>query len=150
MRCVIQRVSYAQVFVNGDRVARIEKGLCVLVGVGTGDDFADVEYMAQKLAGLRVFEDTSGKMNLDVSAVAGAILLVSQFTLFGDMRRGNRPSFSEAAPPELAKELYEQLADRLRSKHGLPVQLGQFRAHMNVELINDGPVTILLDSKKSF
>lgn len=150
MRCVIQRVSYAQVFVSGDRVARIEKGLCVLVGVGNGDSSADVEYMAQKLAGLRVFEDTSGKMNLDVSAVAGAILLVSQFTLFGDMRRGNRPSFSEAAPPELAKEIYEQLADRLRSKYGLPVQLGQFRAHMNVDLINDGPVTILLDSKKLF
>ena len=148
MRCVVQRVSCAQVSVEQRIIASIRIGLCVLVGVGTDDDERDVDYVATKLAGLRVFDDTSGKMNLDVRAVCGELLLVSQFTLLGDIRRGNRPSFTAAAPPECARNLYESLATKLRSKYGLPVSTGQFQAHMHVELVNDGPVTILIDSKK--
>ena len=149
MRCVVQRVSCAQVSVDQITIASIRIGLCVLVGVGTDDDEHDVDYVATKLAGLRVFEDTLGKMNLDVRTIGGEILLVSQFTLLGDIRRGNRPSFTAAAPPERARNLYETLATKLRSKYGLPVSTGQFQAHMHVELVNDGPVTILVDSKKS-
>ncbi len=148
MRCVVQRVSCAQVSVEQRIIASIRIGLCVLVGVGTDDDERDVDYVATKLAGLRVFDDTLGKMNLDVRAVSGELLLVSQFTLLGDIRRGNRPSFTAAAPPECARNLYESLATKLRSKYGLPVSTGQFQAHMHVELVNDGPVTILIDSKK--
>ena len=150
MRCVVQRVSRSHVSVDDKTIASIEKGLCVLVGVGTGDDSTDVEYMAAKLAGLRVFEDTSGKMNLDLRTFDGDLLLVSQFTLFGDARRGNRPSFTSAAEPEIARQLYENLATALDEGHGLKVKTGQFQAHMNVELVNDGPVTILIDSKKIF
>jgi D-tyrosyl-tRNA(Tyr) deacylase len=131
-------------------VGCIEKGLCVFVGVGADDDAADVDYVAAKLAGLRVFEDDLGKMNLDLRSVSGQVLLVSQFTLFGDVRRGNRPSFTAAGAPEVARVLYEQLADALREKHGLAVSTGQFQAHMEVDLVNDGPVTILIDSKKLF
>ena len=150
MRCVVQRVSRAQVSVDQRTIACIGKGLCVLVGVGTDDDENHVDYVATKLAGLRVFEDTMGKMNLDVRTVSGELLLVSQFTLLGDIRRGNRPSFTSAAQPERARSLYESLATKLRSKYGLPVCTGQFQAHMHVELTNDGPVTILIDSMKSF
>jgi D-tyrosyl-tRNA(Tyr) deacylase len=131
-------------------VGSIENGLCVLVGVAADDNTADVEYVAAKLAGLRVFEDTLGKMNLDLRSIKGQVLLVSQFTLFGDVRRGNRPSFTAAGPPEVARDLYEQLAATLREKHGLAVFTGQFQAHMEVDLVNDGPVTILIDSKKLF
>jgi D-tyrosyl-tRNA(Tyr) deacylase len=138
------------VSVDQETIARIDNGLCVLVGVATDDDVNDVNYIAAKLAGLRVFEDTLGKMNLDVRSVAGHVLLVSQFTLFGDIRRGNRPSFTSAGAPDVARLLYEQLADTLRKTHGLPVHTGQFQAHMEVELINDGPVTILIDSRKLF
>ena len=148
MRCVVQRVSCAQVSVEQRIIASIRIGLCVLVGVGTDDDERDVDYVATKLAGLRVFDDTLGKMNLDLRTVCGELLLVSQFTLLGDIRRGNRPSFTAAAPPECARNLYESLATKLRSKYGLPVSTGQFQAHMHVELVNDGPVTILIDSKK--
>ena len=148
MRCVVQRVSCARVSVEQRIIASIRIGLCVLVGVGTDDDEHDVDYVATKLAGLRVFNDTLGKMNLDVRTVCGELLLVSQFTLLGDIRRGNRPSFTAAAPPECARNLYESLATKLRSKYGLPVSTGQFQAHMHVELVNDGPVTILIDSKK--
>ena len=148
MRCVVQRVSCAQVSVEQKIIASIRIGLCVLVGVGTDDDEHDVDYVATKLAGLRVFDDTLGKMNLDLRTVCGELLLVSQFTLLGDIRRGNRPSFTAAAPPECARNLYESLATKLRSKYGLPVSTGQFQAHMHVELVNDGPVTILIDSKK--
>ena len=150
MRCVVQRVSYAQVSVEQRTIASIRIGLCVLVGVGVDDDEHDVDYVATKLAGLRVFNDTLGKMNLDVRAVSGELLLVSQFTLLGDIRRGNRPSFTAAAPPERARNLYESLATKLRSQYGLPVSTGQFQAHMHVELVNDGPVTILIDSRKAF
>jgi D-aminoacyl-tRNA deacylase len=150
MRCVVQRVSHAHVSVDDKTIASIQKGLCVLVGVGTGDDMTDVAYMAAKLAGLRVFEDTSGKMNLDLKTIDGDLLLVSQFTLFGDARRGNRPSFTSAAEPETARRLYENLATELGERHGLTVRTGQFQAHMNVALVNDGPVTVLIDSKKVF
>ena len=150
MRCVVQRVSHAHVSVDDKTIASIQKGLCVLVGVGTGDDMTDVAYTAAKLAGLRVFEDTSGKMNLDLKTINGDMLLVSQFTLFGDARRGNRPSFTSAAEPETARRLYENLAIELGERHGLTVRTGQFQAHMNVELVNDGPVTVLIDSKKLF
>ena len=150
MRCVVQRVSHAHVSVDDKTIASIQKGLCVLVGVGTGDDMTDVAYTAAKLAGLRVFEDTSSKMNLDLRTIDGELLLVSQFTLFGDARRGNRPSFTSAAEPETARRLYENLAIELGERHGLTVRTGQFQAHMNVELVNDGPVTVLIDSKKLF
>jgi D-tyrosyl-tRNA(Tyr) deacylase len=150
MRCVVQRVSRAQVSVEQKTIARIEKGLCVLVGVGQDDNGNDVDYMATKLAGLRVFEDTAGKMNLDLRSIGGTLLLISQFTLFGDIRRGNRPSFTSAATPDIARRLYEDLAANLRTKHGLSVSMGQFQSDMAVELVNDGPVTILIDSKKLF
>ncbi len=150
MRCVVQRVSRARVSVAQETVACIEKGLCVLVGVGQDDSNSDVHYIATKLAGLRVFEDTAGKMNLDLREIGGELLLVSQFTLFGDVRRGNRPSFTSAGAPEIARQLYESLASTLRANHGLRVSTGQFRAHMAVELVNDGPVTILIDSQKGF
>ncbi len=146
MRCVVQRVSRAQVSVDKKTIASIEKGLCVLVGVAADDNASDVDHIAAKLAGLRVFEDTFGKMNLDVRNINGQVLLVSQFTLFGDVRRGNRPSFTTAGAPENARALYEQLANKLRVSHGLPVCTGQFQAHMEVDLVNDGPVTIMLDS----
>ena len=121
----------------------------MLLGVGSQDGAADVEYVAAKVRDLRVFPDDAGKMNRDVAEAGGAVLLVSQFTLFGDVRGGRRPSFIEAAPPELAKALYEGVAAALRAR-GLRVETGEFRAHMDVSLVNDGPVTILIDSKKAF
>ncbi len=150
MRCVVQRVSCARVSVERTTVGRIDKGLCVLVGVGQDDNDQYVEYMASKLAGLRVFEDTAGKMNLDLRGVGGELLLISQFTLFGDVRRGNRPSFTTASAPAPARQLYEALASTLRTKHGLRVATGQVQAHMRVEVGTDGPVTILIDSKRLF
>lgn len=150
MRSVVQRVRYAKVSVNGELVASIAQGLCALVAVGTDDAAADVGFMAAKLAGLRVFDDSAGKMNLSLRDVAGEMLLVSQFTLFGDTREGNRPSFIRAAAPELARRHFEELAEILRANLGCPLKTGKFRSHMDLELANDGPVTVLIDSKKTF
>ncbi len=149
MRAVVQRVSAASVTVEGRKVGSIGPGLLVLLGVARGDTEKDGEYLAEKLAGLRIFEDEEEKMNWSVAQIGGSILLVSQFTLYGDVRHGRRPSFTQAAPPEEANRLYENLAQKLRDK-GLTVETGQFQAHMEVALVNDGPVTILLDSGKSF
>lgn len=149
MRAVVQRVRRAEVRVGGEVVGRIGAGLCVLVGVGKEDGEADVAYLAEKLVGLRIFEDEQGKMNRSLLDVGGAILAVSQFTLFGDVRKGKRPSFTEAMEPQAAQGLFEKLCERCRSL-GAPVETGRFRAEMEVELVNDGPVTILLDSRKLF
>jgi len=149
MRCVIQRVSHARVLSNGELTGEIEKGLMVLVGVMQGDTKADLKYMADKVPNLRIFEDAQDKMNLSVLEVGGAILAVSQFTLYGDARGGRRPSFIEAARPEDANALYEELLQAWRGQ-GLRVETGVFRTHMDVTLTNDGPVTLLLDSRKGF
>lgn len=147
MRAVVQRVAKASVTVEGSVVGAIDKGLLVLVGVAEGDTDKDIRYLADKVTGLRIFEDENGKMNLSVKDIGGEILSVSQFTLCGDCRKGKRPSFDKAAAPETAVEFYEKFNELCRQQ-GLPVKTGQFRAHMEVELINDGPVTILLDSSK--
>ena len=149
MRAVVQRVSRAQVAVDGEIVGEVGRGLLVLLGVTHADTEGDADYLADKIAGLRVFEDENGKMNLDTAAVGGGILVVSQFTLYGDVRRGKRPSFDAAAKPERARELYEYFVARIRAA-GLPCQTGRFQEMMEVELVNDGPVTILLDSTKTF
>ena len=149
MRAVVQRVSSASVRVGDRLTGAIERGLVVLLGVGSQDAPGDVEYVAAKIRELRIFPDEAGKMNRDVAAAGGAVLLVSQFTLFGDARNGRRPSFVAAAPPELAQALYEATARALRDR-GLRVETGEFRAHMDVALVNDGPVTILLDSSRQF
>ena len=149
MRAVIQRVSRAQVTVDGKVHGSIGIGLLVLLGVAADDSDADLAYLAEKTAGLRIFEDDAGKMNRSVEQAGGALLVVSQFTLLGDVRRGRRPSFDGAAPPQIADALYQRYVELLRGK-GLNVQTGVFQAMMNVELVNDGPVTILLDSKKLF
>ncbi len=144
MRALVQRVSEASVAVNGEPVSRIEGGLLVLIGVGRGDDESSVVRMADKLASLRIFGDAEGKMNLDIRQVGGSLLLVSQFTLYGDTRKGNRPSYIEAADPERARFLYEELANALR-KRGLTIEMGVFGAHMEVALVNDGPVTLWME-----
>ena len=149
MRAVVQRVSRSSVRVDDDIVGQIDAGLLVLLGVGQDDTEADVDYLVEKIAGLRIFEDSDGKMNLPVADAGGAILAVSQFTLFGDVRRGKRPSFDAAARPEQAKKLYEYFVERIREV-GLRCETGTFQAEMQVELANEGPVTILLDSKKLF
>ena len=149
MRAVVQRVSEAKVTVEGEKVAHIENGLMVLLDVGQEDQEQDVIFLADKLANLRIFSDDNGRLNLSVLDIDGEVLVVSQFTLYGDCRKGRRPSFSSAAPPELAKELYERFVDRLRS-HGLKVETGVFQAHMEVSLINDGPVTLLMSSQGEF
>ena len=149
MRAIIQRVSRASVEVEGKIVGKIDRGLLVLLGVAKTDDDSAADYLAEKIAGLRIFEDPDGKMNLSVKEINGAVLAVSQFTLFGDVRRGKRPSFDSAAPPDLARRLYEYFVERIRA-HGLRCETGVFQAMMNVSLINDGPVTILLDSQKLF
>jgi D-tyrosyl-tRNA(Tyr) deacylase len=149
MRAVLQRVSRAQVTVDEEIVGKVSSGLLVLLGVGQADTEADADYLADKIVGLRIFEDEHGKMNLDTAAVGGGILVVSQFTLYGDVRRGKRPSFDAAAPPERARQLYEYFVERIRAA-GLPCQTGRFQKMMQVELVNDGPVTILLDSAKTF
>jgi D-tyrosyl-tRNA(Tyr) deacylase len=149
MRAVVQRVSRAQVAVDGEIVGQIGRGLLVLLGVTHADNKADADYLADKIVGLRIFEDGNGKMNLDITAVSGGILVVSQFTLYGDVRRGKRPSFDAAAAPQRARQLYEYFVERIRAA-GLPCQTGRFQEMMQVELVNDGPVTILLDSAKAF
>lgn len=135
--------------VDGQVVGQIGRGLLVLVGVAEGDTAADIEYTAAKVRDLRIFPDDEGRMNRSVVEVGGSVLVVSQFTLLGDVRRGRRPGFDAAASPDLAKALYDQLVERLRSD-GLPIATGVFQAHMAVALVNDGPVTILIDSKKLF
>jgi D-tyrosyl-tRNA(Tyr) deacylase len=149
MRAVVQRVSRASVKVGEDLTGKIERGLLVLLGVAREDTEADADYLAEKIAGLRIFEDDAGKMNLSVMEVGGAVLAVSQFTLFGDVRRGKRPSFDAAARPEQARELYEYFVGQVREA-GLRCETGRFQEMMEVELINSGPVTILVDSRKGF
>ncbi|MBI3646473.1 MAG: D-tyrosyl-tRNA(Tyr) deacylase [Acidobacteriales bacterium] len=149
MRAVIQRVSRAKVTVKGEVTGEIGPGLLVLLGVGAGDTRADADYLADKTIGLRIFEDPDGKMNLSVADFGGAVLVVSQFTLYGDIRRGKRPSFDDAAPPQPARELYEYFVEKIRAA-GLRCETGRFQEMMQVELVNEGPVTILLDSKKTF
>ncbi len=149
MRAVVQRVSSAAVVVDGREVARIGTGLAVLLGVREGDGEKEADYIAAKIAGLRIFDDAEGKLNLSVADCGGAVLLVSQFTLYGDCRKGRRPSFTRAAEPGEAERLYELVVQRL-TERGLVVQTGRFQQVMDVSLVNHGPVTILLDSEKTF
>ncbi len=149
MRAVIQRVSRAGVVVDGVQIAAIGSGLLVFLGVENGDDNKGAEYLAEKTAGLRIFEDAAGKMNLSVLDRAAEVLVVSQFTLLADCRKGRRPGFSAAAPPELAEPLCDDFVAQLNQR-GVKVQTGKFRADMAVDLVNDGPVTILLDSFRNF
>jgi D-aminoacyl-tRNA deacylase len=149
MRAVVQRVTRASVAVTGESVGAIERGFLALVGVGVDDAEADADALAQKIAGLRVFDDAAGAMNLALADVGGAVLVVSQFTLLGDVRKGRRPSFIAAARGERAEALYERVAEGLRGA-GLAVATGRFGADMAVELVNDGPVTILIDTKRLF
>jgi D-aminoacyl-tRNA deacylase len=149
MRAVVQRVKEASVTVDGAVVGRVGVGLVVLLGVGQGDASADVAYIADKIAHLRIFEDDAGQMNRSVSDIGGAVLVVSQFTLLGDSRNGRRPGYSSAAGPEAASRLYEDVVARIRAT-GLCVETGVFRTMMDVALVNHGPVTLLLDSRKTF
>jgi len=149
MRAVLQRVSEARVRVAGETVGEIGRGLLVLLGVGQGDAEVDARYLAEKSAGLRIFEDEQGKMNLSLEDVGGGMLVVSQFTLFGDCRKGRRPGFSSAALPAEADRLYRFYIDCLRQR-GVSVATGIFQAEMAVELVNDGPITLLLDSRREF
>lgn len=146
MRAVVQRVAQASVTVDGETVGAIEQGLLVLLGAGEGDTVAEAHWLAHKVANLRIFSDAEGKMNLSVQAIGGSVLVVSQFTLYGDIRRGFRPSFTQAALPELAEPLVETFVASLQAE-GIPVATGVFRAHMQVALVNDGPVTILLEKE---
>lgn len=149
MRCVIQRVTEASVTVGGETVGKIGRGFMVLIGVSTEDTDKDLKYMAEKVPNLRIFEDDAGKMNLSLKDVGGAILAVSQFTLYGDARGSRRPSFIQAARPEAANDYYEKLVAAWRGQ-GITVETGVFRAEMQVALVNDGPVTIMMDSTKAF
>ena len=149
MRAVVQRVTRARVTVDGDLVGEIEQGLVVLLGVAHDDTKADADYLAPKIASLRIFDDAEGKMNVSLKDIEGGLLVVSQFTLYGDVRRGLRPSWSDAAPPEIAEPLYEYFVESSR-RFVSRVATGSFRKTMQVELVNDGPVTIMLDSRKLF
>lgn len=149
MRLVVQRVKHARVEVEGELVGAIGEGLLLLLGVKTGDSIGDVDYLVEKVLGLRIIEDHVGKMNLSVMDKGGEILVVSQFTLYGDCRKGRRPSFDEAASPEVATNLYDLFVNEIR-KRGMKVETGRFGAVMDVNLINSGPVTLLLDSNKVF
>jgi len=149
MRAAVQRVSRAKVTIAGQVTSEIGPGLLVLLGVGKTDSRVEAEYLAEKIIGLRIFEDAEGKMNRSVVEAGGAILVVSQFTLYGDVRRGKRPSFDAAAPPDQARELYDYFVQQVRSA-GLRCETGRFQEMMSVELVNEGPVTILLDSSKGF
>ena len=149
MRAVVQRVKRCRVIVDGNSVGQIGPGLLVLLGVSKEDTEAAADYLAEKITGLRIFEDDDGKMNLSVQDKRGELLVVSQFTLYGDVRRGKRPSFDAAARPEEARRLYEHFVEKIRAL-GLRCDTGQFQAMMEVELVNSGPVTIILDSEKTF
>jgi len=149
LRAVVQRVSRASVTVDGEITGQIEQGFLVLLGVEQSDTQDDVIYLAQKAVGLRVFEDADGKMNLALADVNGKMLVVSQFTLLGDCRKGRRPSFVNAARPEQANELYQSFVAEVKGQ-GIEVETGRFQEHMDVELVNDGPITLLLDSRKQF
>ena len=149
MRAVLQRVTRASVTVDGQIVGQIERGLVVLLGVEQDDSDADAQQLADKTIQLRIFDDAEGKMNLSLADVGGSMLVVSQFTLLGDCRKGRRPSFIQAAAPELAERLYEAFVAAV-GVQGIPVATGKFRAMMLVELVNDGPVTMILDSRKRF
>ncbi len=148
MLAVLQRVSRAKVTVSGEVVGEIQRGLLVLLGVEQGDTQADAQQLADKTVQLRIFDDADGKMNLALADVGGSVLVVSQFTLLGDCRKGRRPSFIQAAPPEIAERLYETFVAAI-GVQGIPVATGRFRAMMEVELVNDGPVTLIIESKKS-
>lgn len=147
MKAVLQRVSRARVTVAGEVVGSIERGLLVLLGVEQGDTSTDARQLAEKSVALRVFDDAAGKMNLSLADIGGALLVVSQFTLLGDTRKGRRPSFIQAAAPELAEQLYQEFAATVAGQ-GIATATGRFRAQMEVELVNDGPVTLLLDSRR--
>ncbi len=149
MRAVVQRVSRAKVTVDGEVTGEISRGFVVLLGVAEGDTQDDVIYMVQKVVGLRVFEDSEGKMNLGLLEIGGQMLVVSQFTLLGDCRKGRRPSFIAAARPEIADALYRSFVAEVQGQ-GITVGTGRFQTHMDVELVNDGPVTLLIDSRKDF
>ena len=149
MRAVVQRVKEASVNVEGELVGKIKAGLLVLLGVGDEDDNKDLEYLVDKVVGLRIFEDENDKMNLSIIDVAGELLVVSQFTLYGDARKGKRPSFSSSASPDIGMKYYEEFINRTKDL-GIKTETGVFGAHMDVNLINNGPVTILLDSKRNF
>lgn len=144
MRALLQRVSHASVTVEGRVISQMGKGLLILLGIGQGDSVAQAEFLAEKIANLRIFEDQQGKTNLSVLDVKGAAIVVSQFTLYADTRKGRRPSFTDAALPELAAPLVERFVELLRG-HGIPTQTGEFGAHMQVEIHNDGPVTVWLE-----
>ena len=145
MKTVIQRVSRASVEVDGQVIGCIEKGLVVLLGIAKEDGEAELDYLVDKIAGLRVFADDQGKMNLSIAQVGGHVLMVSQFTLLGNVRKGRRPGFDQAAAPDRARVLYDTAVERLRAR-GVPVETGRFGAHMKLDLVNDGPVTFILDS----
>ena len=147
MRIVLQRVKSASVSIEGSVVGEINQGFLLLVGVGPDDTGDDASYLARKIAGMRIFSDENGKMNLSIDQVGGKILSVSQFTLFADTKKGNRPSFTGAESPEAANQLYEEFNEKLRTEYGLTVETGEFGADMQVSLVNDGPVTIILDTK---
>ena len=149
MRAVIQRASRAHGSVDSELCGKIDRGLLVFLGVGNSDTEADADYLVEKILGLRIFEDQTGKMNLSVVDTGGSMLVVSQFTLYGDVRRGKRPSFDDAAPADLGRHLYEYFVEKVRAA-SMVCETGRFRAMMKVELVNDGPVTILLDSAKVF
>ena len=146
MRVVLQRVAHASVTVDGEIIGKIQRGFLLLVGVTHDDAMEDMEYLVRKIVQMRIFEDEEGKLNRSIQDIGGEILLVSQFTLYADTKKGNRPSFSKAAPGDVALEMFEQFNGLLRDT-GIPVETGQFGADMKVDLLNDGPVTILLDSK---
>lgn len=149
MRAIVQRVSSCTVTVGDEVTGKINSGLLILLGVKSGDSEKEADYLAEKIANLRIFNDEEDKMNLSVKDIDGEVLVVSQFTLFGDCRKGRRPSYNDAAPPDLAERLYKYFVNYLK-KQGLLVETGRFQAMMNVNLVNDGPVTILLDSEKKF
>lgn len=149
MRAVVQRVSSSNVTVDGNEISNIDKGLLVLLGVTHGDSSKDVDYLLEKIVNLRIFEDENEKMNLSLKDINGELLVVSQFTLYGDCRKGRRPNFTEAAKPDLANDLYEEFVEKAR-RQSINVGTGKFGAHMMVELVNDGPVTMLIDSEKHF
>lgn len=149
MRAVVQRVTHSKVEVDQAIVGEIEQGVCVLLGIGDEDTMEDVKYMADKIINLRIFEDNEGKMNLSLLDIGGKILAISQFTLFGDCRKGKRPSFIKAAKPDVANDLYEKFIEVNKEK-GVKIEKGKFQADMMVTILNDGPVTLLIDSKKEF